>query len=706
MLNMRFFFNSFIVFIFPFLTVFAQQKSTPQFVDGEILIQVKKPDLMAEILLSLSKKNELSVQVKKIVAPEWNIYLLEVPMGFEKEILASAHNHPFILAAQLNHVSHFRTIPNDVNYPTQWALSNTGQNNGLASIDIDAERAWDFSTGGVTAAGDTLVIAILDDGLNLFHEDLAENIWRNSAEIPNNNIDDDHNGFIDDYNGWNFDADTSFISSRNHGSAVAGIAGAKANNNKGIAGVNWQVKLMPLQVSNLTDANVASAYYYAHLMRKKYDQTQGAEGAFIVATNASFGIDLGNPDDFPLWCGIYDSLGKLGILSVAATTNQAIDVDQRGDMPTACKSDFLISVTQITRLGIFPTAGFGMTTIDIAAPGTDLFSTITGNAYLLVDGNSFAAPLVTGVVALMYAAACDSFIYQYKTQPEITALQLKKFILDASDPTPALKNKVLTEGRLNAYRSILELRSRYCTSCDLQVQSSKINPTCFGLSNGAIQIAAQGGTPPYQFDRKGRFNTPLMDSLPAAAYTIFVIDSEHCVQSVTVNLIDPAPFVAGIQPLYSADSLQIIELQAQVLSGGTPPFIYTWNDTTLFSNPIIQIHGSPGLYSLTIIDNSLCEAKASFNVPLFTTVKNHFEENAFEIFPNPVYTDLNIKSSKNISSPVLISISDLQGRKVMTDAHLPESTQKINFSDLPNGIYIVHVRGEKFNFYYKILKQE
>lgn len=695
----------FYCFIFSSFSIFAQEEAPDSFIRGELLVKTAHSFSIEEAVNELSEQTGLSIRIKKNIAPLWDIFLLEIPKGYEQEILKMAKQTARIETAQLNHIAQSRGVaPNDVNYPSQWALNNTGQNNGTPMADIDAERAWAFSQGGVTADGDTIVVAILDDGMNLFHEDLIENVWRNIHEIPNNQIDDDNNGFIDDYNGWNIDNDTSFIASKLHGSAVAGVIGAQGNNTKGISGVNWHVKLMPIQVNALTDDRVTAAYYYAYVMRKKYNQTQGNEGAFIVATNASFGVDLGNPDDFPLWCSIYDSLGQLGILNVAATTNQALDVDQRGDVPTACKSDFLIAVTEIARTDIFPFSGYGAINVDLAAPGIDIFSTITGNAYLFVDGTSFASPHVAGVVALLYAAACDSFIFQYKNQPQSTALQVKKFILDATDPTPALKDKVLTEGRLNAYRSILELKSQYCNSCPLGVQVSKINPSCFGIDDGAIQISAQGGTPPYEYDSRGRKNTALMDSLAPGTIKVFVIDANQCVQSESLQLIAPPPFVAGILTLTDSISTQILELQAQVLSGGEAPFTYIWNDTLVATLPSIHVSGKEGLYSLIIIDANGCEAASSFNVPLFTGVDDFLSKNNIQIIPNPASNQVWIKNSDPRHFPLSIVITDMQGKKLIALKQTHES-HVIDISSLPNGVYILNLVGNEMNHYFKIIKQ-
>ncbi|MCB0680027.1 MAG: S8 family serine peptidase, partial [Saprospiraceae bacterium] len=115
---------------------------------------------------------------------------------------------------------------------------------GLPDADIDATEAWDHTTGGLTPAGDTIVVAVIDDGTDPDHPDLAANLWRNYAEIPYNNIDDDDNGYIDDHWGWNVSAGIDLVQFGSHGVKVSGLIGAVGDNQTGIAGVNWDVKIL------------------------------------------------------------------------------------------------------------------------------------------------------------------------------------------------------------------------------------------------------------------------------------------------------------------------------------------------------------------------------------------------------------------------------------------------------------------------------
>ncbi|MEO5905371.1 MAG: S8 family serine peptidase, partial [Saprospiraceae bacterium] len=190
------------------------------------------------------------------------------------------------------------TAPNDPGYVNQ-------ENFDL----INMEKAWDISQGGLTSRGDTIVVALIDDGFQLDHEDLITNIWINHDEVPNDGADNDDNGYNDDYYGFNVTTGTDVHPNLEHGTNVAGIVGARGNNSKGIAGINWRVKLMIISGADF-ESDLIEAYEYVLDMRKRYRLTSGNKGAFVVAANLSAGIDLAFGVDHPLWCEMYDKLGN------------------------------------------------------------------------------------------------------------------------------------------------------------------------------------------------------------------------------------------------------------------------------------------------------------------------------------------------------------------------------------------------------------
>ncbi|MEL6851307.1 MAG: GEVED domain-containing protein, partial [Bacteroidota bacterium] len=306
----------------------------------------------------------------------------------------------------------------------------------------------------LSSLGDTIVIAVIDKGADLTHNDI--HFWKNRLEIPGNNMDDDLNGYVDDFDGWNPNAGNGVIPTQSHGTAVSGIVGGRGNNTVGISGVAWDAQIMPLVSILAIESEVVASYAYALEMRARYDASNGTEGAFVVATNSSFGVNQGNPQSFPIWCAMFDSLGKRGILSVAATANIGFDVDQVGDVPTGCSSNYLLSITNTTRFDQLASgAAFGLITIDMGAPGSQILTTTPGDVHGLQSGTSMAAPHVAGAIALMFSGACPAFMVQYKIDPAGVALSVKDFLMQTTDSLGTLTGLTVSGGRLNVWQALL-----------------------------------------------------------------------------------------------------------------------------------------------------------------------------------------------------------------------------------------------------------
>ncbi|MCW5899562.1 MAG: S8 family serine peptidase [Flavobacteriales bacterium] len=367
-------------------------------------------------------------------------------------MLRAILSHPDVLLAQNDHLIEDRSVPDDPQYPDQWHHEK-----------VASEGAWAFSTGGLTATGDTIVVCIIER-VDLPHPDLAGNAWMNHAEIPGNGIDDDGNGYVDDHRGWNPGANNDDVYGGSHGTQVAGMAGAKGDNGIGVTGANWNVKLMVVNHGGVSESQVVAAYTYPLVMRRRYNASGGTEGGFVVATNASWGINGGQPSNSPIWCAMYDTLGTAGILNCGATANSNVDVDVVGDLPTACPSDYMVGVTATNSNDMRTNSAYGLNSIDVAAPGNSVLTTSIGGGYGLANGTSFASPLTAGVIGLLYGAPCPALMELVHADPQAGALYIRQMLFDGVDPVGNLPGTIATGGRINAANS-MQLIMAACGSC-------------------------------------------------------------------------------------------------------------------------------------------------------------------------------------------------------------------------------------------------
>lgn len=346
-----------------------------------------------------------------------------------------------ITSIQPNYTYELLDIPEDKYFTKQWGLYNNGtfvdedKTTAVSGIDINVTNAWDVFSGGRD-----VIVAVIDTGVDYTHEDLKNVMWTNENEIAGDGIDNDGNGFVDDVYGWNFYSNNSKIYNTNdnnddHGTHVAGIIAA-SRNTKGIAGVasNANVEIMSVKAlggysKSGTTASIIKAISYAE-----------ANGASIC--NLSFGV---TSDDTALKKAINSS--NMIFVCAAGNGNSkgiGINIDSKPMYPASYDYDNIISVANLTCNGTLHTSSnYGKTSVDVAAPGTTISSTIVGNKYAYMTGTSMAAPMVTGVLAM---------IYSY--YDGITPLQAKEILLSTVNKLPELEGKVATGGLVDAYAAL------------------------------------------------------------------------------------------------------------------------------------------------------------------------------------------------------------------------------------------------------------
>ncbi len=287
-----------------------------------------------------------------------------------EQAMAAYASDPNVEIVEPNYIIRAQAMPDDTEFSRQWGLYNTGQTvsgyQGTAGIDIDAPQAWDIITDGTE-----VVVAVVDTGCDIGHPDLAANIWNNADEIPGDGKDNDGNGYIDDVVGWDFaDDDNDPHDVSGHGTHVAGIIAAVGDNQRGIAGVAWRARIMPIRIMNAFDegttADAIDAIEYAI-----------DNGAKII--NCSWG-GAGNS-------GVLQHvINNAGALLVCASGNFGQNTDTSPYYPASYASPNIISVAasdQMDQLAWF--SNYGKASVDVAAPGVRIYSLLNGRGALWSD---------------------------------------------------------------------------------------------------------------------------------------------------------------------------------------------------------------------------------------------------------------------------------------------------------------------------------
>lgn len=398
-----------------------------EFVPGEFVVKLKvsPQKLLSNSLWTLSEPSSVEVlsEKHKLVLIKRN------PVENQKSALQSLSNAQYVEYAEPNFIYRINKLPNDPKLGELWGLINKGQKDsagasGKVGIDVDAERAWEMQTGTRE-----VLVAVIDTGIGYNIEDLKENVWTNQAEANGEpGVDDDGNGFVDDIHGYDFvNNDGDPMDDHGHGSHCSGTIGARGNDQHGIVGVAWNVKIMGVKFlsgsGSGTLANAVKSIDYATQMGAQIMSNSWGGGGFSDALKES--IERA-----------YDK----GILFTAAAGNHSGNNDDQPSYPSSYEVPNVVSVAAIDNKGKLASFScYGKTSVDVAAPGVNILST-TPAGYKSWSGTSMATPHVTGVAALILSS-----------EPGISVEDLKSRIINTARPVAALRGKMVSGGIVNAY---------------------------------------------------------------------------------------------------------------------------------------------------------------------------------------------------------------------------------------------------------------
>lgn len=392
---------------------------------------------------------------RQVTSDGWYQATLGAGADLHSSMQAFQSRSDVLMAAPDFRVS-IEAVPNDPSYASEWGLENSGAG-GLLDADIDASQAWDYGT------STSVVVAVIDSGIDYNHIDLAANIWNNSREVAGNGVDDDGNGYVDDIRGWNFVAhNNNPMDDNGHGTHVAGTIGAVGNNGVGVSGVAWQARLMALKFLDASGSGMLSDAVSAI----DYARTNGAK---II--NASWG---GGGFSSVLQSAIQRFQSAGGIF-VAAAGNEASNNALVASYPANYDLANVVSVAASTSYDTLASFSNYGSNVDIAAPGQSILSTVPGNSYAVYSGTSMATPHVAGAMALLWGQA-----------PALTATQLIDLVMSNTDSV-LLSQTV--HGRLNVGKAAAKLAAGTVDTVSPYVTAVTWNQSSSGLTSADITFS-------------------------------------------------------------------------------------------------------------------------------------------------------------------------------------------------------------------------
>ena len=520
-----------------------------------------------------------------------NIYLLKFESSTDIEVICREYEKdPNVEYAEPNYIAYTSaTIPNDPDFPQQWALNNTGQTGGTADADIDAPEAWDRETGDPS-----VIIAVVDTGIDWNHPDLTLPIWTNEGEIQGDSIDNDGNGYVDDVRGWDFvsvspeyvypgedpgPSDNNPMDFHGHGTHCSGIIGATTNNSEGIAGICWHCRIMAVRAGYKDTSGYGSLAYSDITSAIIYASDNGAD---II--NMSFGGSSSSTLQNAI-----DYAHAAGVILIAAAGN---DSGTYLSYPAGYDSVLAVSAFDHNdNKASFSTYGHW---IDVAAPGVSIYSTYFDDTYATFSGTSMAAPHVCGVAGLILSH-----------NPPFSNEEVRQILrVSADDVSTTGWDEESGYGRINAYNAL-----QISSVCIATIETPSLNEdvkgtvgiigTALGAHFQYYELYYGEGTTPTSWTKIGTTSYSEVDKdVLKNLETTIIADGQYTIKLVVV------------------DSFLNEFIDRRVINVRNVPISFPLNNDILRAGEVIEIQGSasaPNFLNYTIDYGIGEEPSAWFN---------------------------------------------------------------------------------------------